>query len=272
MLLITFIMKKYGFLEMPRPALHIGPKKLVESPAPKLEPSLYHTESSALHDLEFTGELQPWLGFLSDVQNTHQNHAWRNEVLGLTLQTRDPYTYGNVEVGDEHGVQGRFHKYFGDVLNSIFTSQSKRICFADFKCVRSTFTGTPDVILKDDNHVLEVVGEIKVPWVREHFLDDKLDDELRCILAQPILYMQRLSCMYGFISSYKETIFLRQLVDDQGIWRVEYSPVVQSSATYDRRATNLPVVSIRQCFFHVGCEALNQGPVNNTTLRWVVRT
>ena len=88
---------------------------------------------------------------------------------------------------------GRFHKYFGNVLNSIFKSQSKGICFADFKSVQSTFTGTPDVILKDDNHVLEVIGELKVPWVREHFLDDKLDDEeLRSILAQPILYMQRL--------------------------------------------------------------------------------
>lgn len=123
---------------------------------------------SALYDLEFTGESQPWPGFLSAVQ--------------ITLQTRDPYTY--------------------DVLNSIFTSQSKGICFADFKCVRSTLTGTPDVILKDDNHVLEVVGELKVPWVREHFLDYKLDDddELRSILAQPIL-----------------SIFPRQLVDDQGI-------------------------------------------------------
>lgn len=41
------------------------------------------------------------------------------------------------------------------------------------------------------------------------------------ILAQPILYMQRLGCVYGFLSNYKETILLRQLVGDQGIWRVE---------------------------------------------------
>ncbi|CAG8903601.1 unnamed protein product [Penicillium egyptiacum] len=258
---------------MPRPALHIGPKKLVESPAPKLEPGLYRTQSSALHDLEFTGDLQPWPGFLSAVRTTHQNHTWRNEVLDLPLQTRDPYTHGNVEVGDEHGVQDRFHKYFGDVLNSIFTSQSKGIRFADFKCVQSTFAGTPDVILKDDNHVLNVAGELKVPWVRKNFLDDKLDDddELRNIFAQPIMYMQKLGCVYGLLSNYKETIFLRQLVNNQGIWRVEYSPVVQSSTTYNRRATNPPVVSIRQCFFHVGCDALNQGPVNNTTPRWVVR-
>lgn len=85
MLLIAFFVKKNKSLEMPRPAFHIGPKKLVESPAPKLEPGLYRTQSSALHDLEFTGDLQLWPGFLSAVQTTHQNHTWRNKVLGLTL-------------------------------------------------------------------------------------------------------------------------------------------------------------------------------------------
>jgi hypothetical protein len=48
-----------------------------------------------------------------------QNHTWCNKVIGLALQTRNPYTYGNAEVGDRHGVQGWFHKYFGEVLNSI---------------------------------------------------------------------------------------------------------------------------------------------------------
>ncbi|KKK13935.1 hypothetical protein AOCH_005850 [Aspergillus ochraceoroseus] len=39
---------------------------------------------------------------------THENQTWRNEVLGLALRTRDPYTYGNTEVGDEHGVPRPF--------------------------------------------------------------------------------------------------------------------------------------------------------------------
>ncbi|KAJ5720518.1 uncharacterized protein N7483_008452 [Penicillium malachiteum] len=33
------------------------------------------------------------------------------------------------DAGDEHGVQGRSHKHFGDKLNSIVTSQSKEIRF-----------------------------------------------------------------------------------------------------------------------------------------------
>ena len=203
---IAFIVKKNG-----KSALHVSPKKLVESPVPALESGTYHTPSDALHQLKFTGDLQPWPDFLNVVHTTHQSHTWHNEVLDLTLQTRDPYTYGNVEVGNEHGVRGWFYQYFGDVLDTIFTSQSKRIRFADLRCVQSTHTGTPDVILKDGNHVLKVVGELQVPWVCEHLLEDELYDvnELRNILAQQIKYMQMLGCVYGFLSNYEETIFLK---------------------------------------------------------------
>lgn len=72
------------------------------------------------------------------------------------------------------------------------------------------------------------------------------------------------------MSNYEETIFLRQLVDSQGAWRIEYSPVVRSSDTHDRYRTNPHAVSARQCFFYVGCDALIHGVVNNTTPRWVM--
>ncbi|GAB1208341.1 hypothetical protein APSETT445_007089 [Aspergillus pseudonomiae] len=191
---------------------------------------------------------------------------------GLNLHTRDPYSYGNVEIGDEHGMQGRFHKYFGDVLNAIFESQSKGIRFADFKTVQATYSGIPDVILKDRNHQLKVVGELKVPWVSDHNIDGKLDEdwELRRILAQPIMYMQRLRCVYGFLSNYDETIFLRQVVDNQGAWRIEYSPVIPASATYNLDELKPPVASTRQCLFYLGCEALKHGPVDNTAPPWVI--
>ncbi|OOQ88038.1 hypothetical protein PEBR_14693 [Penicillium brasilianum] len=193
---------------MPRPAVHIGPKTLVEASAPRLQIGPYHTTSSALHSLEFTGNLRPWPGFLSAVQNTHDSYAWRNECLGLSLRTRDPYTYGNVVVGDEHGVQGRFHKYFGDTMNAVFNSQSMGMRFANFKCIQSTYSGIPDVILMDDNHQLKVVGELKVPWIRDHDIAKNYyrRDGLRKILAQPIQYMQALGCVHEFLSNYDQTI------------------------------------------------------------------
>lgn len=254
----------------------INPKKAVESAAPALNTSQHHTHSSALHSIYFAGDLQPWPGFRA-VQACHENHGWRQQTLGYMLRARDPYTYGIFEVGDEHGVQGRFQKFFGDVLNTIFTSQSTTqrnidLHFAEFKCVSSTYSGTPDVILKDSNHALKIVGELKAPWIDEYHIAPRLvnEDLLREILAQPIMYMKDLGCMYGFLSTYEETIFLRQVVDNNGEWRVEYSPVVLSSASYDRLMTIPPVVSVSQCFFCVGLNALNQGPVNNISTGWIV--
>lgn len=71
--------------------------------------------------------------------------------------------------------------------------------------------------------------------------------------------------VYGFLSNYEETVFLRQVINNQGMWRVEYPPVVLSSTT------NPPNISLRQCSFHTGCDALKQGLVNNTTPGWIVR-
>ncbi|GIK00123.1 hypothetical protein Aspvir_004141 [Aspergillus viridinutans] len=82
----------------------INPKRAVESAALALNTSQYHTHSSALHSIYLAGNLQPWLGFLSAVQAYHESHTWQQQILGYTLQARDLYTHGNVEVGDEHGV------------------------------------------------------------------------------------------------------------------------------------------------------------------------
>jgi hypothetical protein len=160
----------------------INPKKAVESAAPALNTSQFHMHSSALHRIYFTGDLQPWPGFLSAVQAFHESYAWRQETLGYRLKARHPYTYGNSEVGDEHGVQGRFQKFFGDVLNTIFASQSTvqgpiEIGFADFKCVSTPYSRTPDVVLKDSNHTPIVVGELKAPWIDEHDIALRLVNE-----------------------------------------------------------------------------------------------
>ncbi|EPS31619.1 hypothetical protein PDE_06574 [Penicillium oxalicum 114-2] len=258
---------------MPRQAVHIGPEKLIASAVPQLLVGQYHTESSALHDAQFVGILRPWQGFESSVRATHQSHSWRSETLALKMMTRDPYASGNLIVGDKHGLLTRFHKYFGDVLNSIFQSHSIGMRFADFKCAGSGHKNTPDTIMMDDNYEVKVAGELKTPWVRQHRLEGFFHKPilLRKVLAQLIQYMQHADCVYGFLSNYEETIFLRQRQDEQGLWRIEYSPVIRSSETYNKYGRgNLPAVSVRQCFFYVGCEALAQRAANNTTPDWVV--
>lgn len=258
--------------ERPRYPLPINPRFSVESSVPDLITCQHRTTSSALHDRLFTGDLRPWPNFLADVETTHRNHVWRRKVLGYKLKVRDPYEYANSEVGEEAGVQSRFQKFIGDVLNAIFKSQSINLGFSDWKCVPSNYSGKPDGAIKTANPcVLKVVGELKVHWVEAHCIDDALEDgdQLKELLAQPIMYMQDLGCMYGFLGNYNETIFLRQVMDTTGVWRIEYSPVILSTSTY-APSMNPPVVSVKQCFFHVCCRALHQGPVNNTTPEWVV--
>ncbi|KAJ5554964.1 hypothetical protein N7461_003434 [Penicillium sp. DV-2018c] len=81
------------------------------------------------------------------------------------------------------------------------------------------YNKTPDVVMlslpgpqHSNSQQLRVVGEVKV-------------------LAQPISYMRDLHCMYGFITSYDQTIFLRQ-IRAEGSWRIEHSPVIKSCGRY----------------------------------------
>lgn len=48
---------------------------------------------------------------------------------------------------------------------------------------------------------------------------------MRTILAQPIQYMLELDVKYGWISTYEQSIFLRQTFEDNS-WRIEYSAIL----------------------------------------------
>lgn len=80
--------------------------------------------------------------------------------------------------------------------------------------------------------------------------------------------------MYGFLSTYDETIFLRQQ-EVNGEWEIEYSAVIHASNSYVRSIPtdllNSPIVSVKQCFLYVACLASGQGPVFNNTPKpqWV---
>lgn len=165
----------------------------------------------------------------------------------------------------------------GTVLGHIFEALSIDAHFADFKCLGSTYHNTPDVILKTSQNELMVIGELKSPWITEHKIGSAYLDEalLRTLLAQPLDYMQDLDCMYGFLSTYVETMFIR-MVEVNGEWEVHYSPVIDAATSYIESASTqgLPSVSLRQCFLHVANEASREGPVCNNTPKsqWVVRT
>jgi hypothetical protein len=76
--------------------------------------------------------------------------------------------------------------------------------------------------MMDDSDNLKFVGELRVPWVPEHRIDEvfELESAPRRTLALPIMYMQHLQCVYGFLGTYDETISLQQGVASQGVWRI----------------------------------------------------
>jgi hypothetical protein len=57
---------------------------------------------------------------------------------------------------------------------------------------------------------------------------------------------------YGFITTYDGTVFLRQQCRN-GIWVLQYSSPIRSSAKFDHRNPDgrAPVITIRQAFWHL---------------------
>lgn len=92
------------------------------------------------------------------------------------------------------------------------------------------------------------------------------------LLAQPVQYMKDLKCKYGFLSTYEETIFLRQR-HDSARWVIDCSPVIFASDAYTEwnPVNTSSTVSLRECFFHIATLALPEGEINNQQPRseWV---
>ncbi|KAJ6142284.1 hypothetical protein N7497_011383 [Penicillium chrysogenum] len=74
---------------------------------------------------------------------------------------------------------------------------------------------------------------------------------------------------FGFVSTYEQTIHLRQVQLPNGQWVVEYSPVIYSTDAHESAGSQGHgsglSVSQRQCMFYVAMLASAQGSVNNQT-------
>ncbi|KAJ6178159.1 hypothetical protein N7519_008620 [Penicillium mononematosum] len=114
---------------------------------------------------------------------------------------------------------------------------------------------------------LRLIGEQKVPWIFPHHSLSYAyghTERPRHLLVQPILYMGDLQCGFGFLSTYDETIFLRQVQLASGQWIVEYSRVIYSTDTYEPSGSQ---------GHGSGLSVSMSGPVNNQTptAQWVVK-
>ncbi|OQE01913.1 hypothetical protein PENSOL_c003G11771 [Penicillium solitum] len=245
---------------------------------PTTTPDLHGNTPLAVSRLTFVGTLVPWSNFLRSVENAHTTQNWPKRSR-TSPYNNGPHTLevDKVHIGDEHGLQGRFQQAIGHALGTALESRSIDIYFGDYKCSGSTYQNIPDIVgLQDANGTTEIklVGELKTPWVHGHDLivATAKQSELRRKIAQPMRDIQQLNCEYGFISTYEDTIFLRQFRSPGGGWEVWYSQPISSSGYYVPTVPYpqaihlaLPQVSMKMCMFYVCSSASTSPPVYNQT-------
>ncbi|KAJ5759296.1 hypothetical protein N7520_006452 [Penicillium odoratum] len=219
-------------------------------------------EKSTLPNLKFEGPLIRWSGFSEAVQANTKDELF--SLQGLPWHEffePDP-------INDLESFKVRFHSRIGKELEEVLILQETNIKFAGYPCL-IPYVGTGrTVMMSTAPTTIRAVGELIVPWISVHSMQAvyDLEDELRVMLAQPIRYMQDLGCVYGFLSSYNETIFLRQRLIG-GIWEVNYSPVISGGFPSQYSDTE-PRVSTRESFFYLAGLAAKTDPVSTVRPNW----
>ncbi|OQD76026.1 hypothetical protein PENDEC_c005G05172 [Penicillium decumbens] len=196
-------------------------KGYVLEPLPDLRRGPDSTKSNALHPIRFDGWLAPWDGFIPSVARTFENRTWGTQIIDYLPQMGPkPSLNEHVQVGDEPGVQSRFSDRVEQPLSIVASCEGMGFFFGDSKSFLSDYKKVPDfLIIKSPNTSIAVVGELKVPWVKHHKLGQNIllaermggsEDNLRICLGQIAQYMQDLGLKYGILTTYNETIFVRQ--------------------------------------------------------------
>lgn len=79
--------------------------------------------------------------------------------------------------------------------------------------------------------------------------------------------MNDLGLKYGFLTTYEDTVFLRQVIHNR-LGVLEYSPVIHHSNTFSEADGT---VTLRQCSFHVALLALEDAAfqdMNQRSQKW----
>jgi hypothetical protein len=149
---------------------------LLLEPLPNLDIPARRTVSHALHRVKFVGPLGQWTNFMTEVANTYNSQTWNPRETASRLTAN--FLAGSVHeeqvfVSDERGVQGRLEGRAGTALGAVFGAQNHDLKLGAFKGALPPWPGykkTPDFVLMTSAHEAKIVGEAKVPWIREHNL------------------------------------------------------------------------------------------------------
>ncbi|DAA77265.1 TPA_exp: Uncharacterized protein A8136_6525 [Trichophyton benhamiae CBS 112371] len=217
-----------------------------------------------------------------------------------------PLSYTNYEVaqnsscldhehylcGDEQSVCGRFAQNVLGPVTAVAFANGVKARFGDFKvCAESQGEAdVPDFVAVhctaknlhaleqlDSSEVpyLKFVGEAKTPWRHDlgkihHDFTTRKKSTIDRALGQIAKYMYDHKMRYGFLTTYDETIFLKQECFEGSTWGL----LISSPIPFDTSANwGTRTVSLRQCLYYLMCvtEEPKNRIANNTTPRhkWI---
>ncbi|KAH8427142.1 uncharacterized protein LDX57_004859 [Aspergillus melleus] len=238
---------------------------IIKSTIPDLKLGQWHTEHSAIHNLRYLGELRPWRTFAAEAWRHSRDTDWAAHPDVLAHGPWGPVPAHSlfnehVWVGDETGVQGRFTNNIGQAVSAACRVFGLDIAFADFRASNAVMGGwVPDSGCITAAGELRGVGEDKVGWVPAHSLTDAVEEGgryLRKVVGQIARYLRLGQVRYGFLTTYDETIFLRQVKSRGGVWRLEYSEPIRHDA---RAGQNSGEITLREAFWYFAAKAAGAG-------------
>jgi hypothetical protein len=146
-------------------------------------------------------------------------------------------------VGNELGLTGRFNKHVCDPVAKVLSvTEHAHLTFGDFQAaIHAPCSDVPDVVMLSVPSLNVItVGELKTFWtvLLENYPVNRGPARIAPMqphFGQLVSYMRTNELKYGFLSTYRSTVFVRRTSD----FRFELSLPI------DEKATN---PSLRQCF------------------------
>lgn len=265
----------------------VRPREALKEPLPALAVGPGRTHHSALDGTFFKGRLRFWAEFENEVGQRFSQTEWEQLTRTIKHRPKAGPALGNVaneyfRCGAEEGVRGRFQQGVAQTMSAIFAAASKDLCFGDYQAAANSIhgAGEPDfAIMSTISGNLRAIGEVKTPWVGAHSLENafSLNRRLRgvlgmsqsmarelytdeiCFPAQPARYMRENQVKYGFITTFDETIFLKQ-VEIAGRWTLLYSkPIKRGRTITGDEGDAIPGATALACFWFLGLEMVENG-------------
>ncbi|OKL59376.1 hypothetical protein UA08_05248 [Talaromyces atroroseus] len=140
----------------------------------------------------------------------------------------------------------------GEVLGKIFHEAKIYAKFADFSAGKPTEGSRLDSRLKPDIVILgtarreiRAVGELKTEWAFEPREGETNRAFLIRKFGQVARYMDDLKCTYGFLTTYKETFFLKRR--DKDTFLATFKPIRASKVAMASNSSDMASLSLLEC-------------------------